>query len=387
MTQSSDHIYNRNHPYMASIKERYSLCKVGSQKDTQHVVIDLQGSGITYNVGDSIGIYAHHDPIIVEKTLHAMKATGEETVLDKHAEKAWRLRDFLISKVNISEISRKLLSEIMNRQTNPEKKAQLEALHKEDQKEALKQYLAERHLWDVLLEHHEITFPPQELCNLLMPLLPRLYSISSSQKVVGDEVHLTVAFLEYQSNGHERRGVCTHYLCNLAPLNQKILPVYIQPHHGFTLPEQHQTHIIMIGPGTGVAPFRAFMQERNMIAEGCGKNWLFFGERNRASNFFYEQFWQELENAGKLRLNVAFSRDQAHKIYVQHRMKEHGQELFRWLEEGAIFYVCGDAQRMAKDVEAALLQIIQEHGQMDEPTSRQYLKRLRSEKRYLRDVY
>jgi sulfite reductase (NADPH) flavoprotein alpha-component len=386
MTEASTHIYTRNHPFLASIKERYSLCKPGSKKNTQHIVVDLHDSGICYVVGDSIGIYPLHESILVEKTLKAMKATGKETVLDKHAEKEWLLHDFLTSQANITEISRKLLGEIFHRQTHPQKKAFLETLHAEGNKEALKEYLNTHHLWDTLHEHEEVIFTPQELCNLLMPLLPRLYSIASSQKIVGNEVHLTVAYLEYESNGHARQGVCTNYLCHLAPLNQKILPIYIQPHHGFTLPKETNVPIIMIGPGTGVAPFRAFMQER---AQGndSNKNWLFFGEWNKASDFFYESFWQELAASGKMRLEVAFSRDQDYKIYVQHRMQEHGEELFRWLESGAYFYVCGDAHYMAKDVEAALLQIIQHHGKMDEPASKLYLKKLRTEKRYLRDVY
>lgn len=351
-----------------------------------HVVIDLKGSGIEYTVGDSIGISPKNDPDLVQKTLHAMKATGNETVLDKHGEKSWRLGEFLEVHANICEISRKLLNEICYRQTHSEKKALLESLLAEGNRDTLKQYLEKHHVWDILEAHHEVTFDLQELCNLMMPLLPRLYSIASSQHVVGDEVHLTVALLEYHSNGHYRRGVCTHYLCELAPLQQNVLPVYIQPHHGFTLPEDPGASIIMIGPGTGVAPFRAFMQER-IWRNAEGKNWLFFGERHRASEFFYEEYWQDLVSKGKLRLDTAFSRDQEHKIYVQNRMLEQGADIFRWMEEGAFLFVCGDAQQMARDVEAALLQIIQKHGGYDEAGSKQYLKTLRTEKRYLKDVY
>lgn len=386
MANLSSNSYTRNHPFLASIKERYSLCKSGSNKNTLHVVLDLKGSEIHYNVGDSIGILPQNDPELVEKTLQAMRACGDETVLDKHAEKAWQLRDFLTSRGNITEISRKLLSEICYRQPDAKKKSELEALFQDGHREILKEYLVKHHLWDILHEHPEVTFTLQELCNLLMPLLPRLYSISSAQQVVGDEVHLTVALLEYHSNGHYRRGVCTHYLSELAPLHRAVIPVYIQPHHGFTTPEDSTKSIIMIGPGTGVAPFRAFMQERLHIG-ATGKNWLFFGEQHRATEFFYEEFWQELVEKGKLSLEVAFSRDQSHKVYVQHRMLERGEEFYDWMEKGAYVYVCGDANQMAKDVELALFNIIQTHGKHDEVSAKQYLKSLRAEKRYLRDVY
>lgn len=384
--ESAQHPYTRSNPFLAAIKERYSLCKPESNKCTQHIVLDLSGSGITYNVGDSIAIFPQNDGNLVAKTLRAMNATGDETVLDRHAEKAWKLRDFLTSQANISDVNRKLLSEIGFRQTNVQKKAFLEGLQAEGNKEGLKAYLEIHHVWDILEAHHEVSFPTQELCNLFLPLLPRFYSIASSQKTVGDEVHLTVALLKYESNGHERRGVCTHYLCHLAPLHIPAIPVYIQPHHGFTLPADPHASIIMVGPGTGVAPFRAFMQER-MTTNASGKSWLFFGECHRDSDYFYESFWQDLVLKDKLRIDVAFSRDQEYKIYVQHRMLEYGEELFKWLEEGAYFFVCGDAEFMAKDVEAALLEIIRKYGRRDDKGAKEYLKRLRTEKRYLRDVY
>jgi len=385
MTEAN-HQYSRSNPFMASIKQRYVLCKPASSKSTQHIVLDLEGSGITYNVGDSIAIFPKNDPDLIEMTLKAMKATGQETVLDKHAEHQWNLREFLTSKANISEVSKKLLSEIGFREKNVERKSFIQSLFEESRKEDLKDYLEKHHLWDILQAHPDVWFPYQELCNLLMPLLPRFYSIASSQREVGNEIHLTVAYLKYKSNGYERRGVCTHYLCHLAPMHESSVGIYIQPNHSFTLPADPNIPIIMVGPGTGVAPFRAFMQER--IASGSpGKNWLFFGERHSASDYFYQDFWDSLTAQGKLRINVAFSRDQDYKIYVQHRMLEHGKELFEWLQHGAFFYVCGDAKQMARDVEAALLQIIQEHGKMTEADAKLYLKKMRTDKRYLRDIY
>lgn len=378
--------YSKTHPFLATIKERYCLCKPGSTKNTQHVVLDLKGSHLTYTVGDCIGIKPYHDDLLVDKTIQAMHASGTEIVHDKHTGEAFTLREFLTHKANISDVSKKLFGEICQRQHNPEKKARLETLLQESHKEQLKDYLNSHELWDALAENSEATFELQELCHMLMPLLPRLYSIASSMKMVGEEVHLTIALLHYDTNGHRRRGVCTHYLCELAPMHQPVVPVYIQPHHGFTLPDKGDVPIIMIGPGTGVAPFRSFMQER--VALGAtGRNWLIFGERNRATDFFYEEYWKGLTEQGKLILDTAFSRDQSGKVYVQDRMTEKGAEIYSWLKQGAHLYVCGDAAHMAKDVEAALHHIVQEHGGMDEHAAKLYVKQLRSEKRYLKDVY
>lgn len=379
--------YNRQHPFLASIKERYTLSKPGSQKKTQHLVLDLRGSGLTYEVGDSIGVLPYHDADLVNKTLRALKATGHELIQLKQTGERIPLVDFLTAKSNITDISPKLFREILTRLPAGDKKHELEELQQEENRQALKAYLEKHEVWDFLLSHAEVSLTPQELADLLMPLLPRFYSISSSQKHVGDEVHLTIASLEYESNGHKRRGVCTHYLCELAELHEPVVPVFVQPSHGFRLPEDPHHSLIMIGPGTGVAPFRAFLQERLFYHQSKGKHWLFFGERNRAYDFFYEEEWLEFSQKGHLRLELAFSRDQEQKIYVQHLMWEKGQELYQWLEEGAHVYVCGDAQRMAKDVEAMLLAIIQEFGQKEAQIAKEYLKLLRQQKRYQRDVY
>ena len=378
--------FSRTNPFIAKIKERKRLSKIGSKKSTHYISLDISGSNIHYNVGDSIGIYPINDPQLIEWTLKAMNATGDELVTDKHGENSRPLKVFLKEKANITEFSKNFLKEIAKKQNDPIKKAKLESFFLEDQKEALKEFLLAYELWHVLEENKEAAFEIQELCNLLMPLLPRLYSISSSKNAVGNEVHLTVAMLEYESNQLLRRGVCTHYLCNLAPLNDPVVPIYIHPHNGFTIPENENTPMIMIGPGTGIAPFRAFLQER-MHKQSKGKNWLIFGEWNRNFDFFYEDYWNELVASDQLRLHSAFSRDEAHKVYVQHRMLENGQEIFDWLQNGAHFYVCGDAKRMARDVEATLLQIISEFGKLDEVEAKAYLKELRVNKRYLRDVY
>lgn len=380
-------LYNKQHPFLASIKERYSLCKPGSKKNTQHLVLDLRGSGIIYQVGDSIGVFPRHDPQLVDKTLRALKADGTEIVQFKQTGEHFSLSEYLTVKANITDISPKLFREVVNRHPDGDKKHALEELRQESQREALKAYLEKHEVWDFLLANEEVFFNPQEFVDLLMPLLPRFYSISSSQRYVGDEVHLTIAPLEYESNGHKRRGVCTHYLCELVNLHDPVVPVFIQSSHGFFLPPHPETALIMIGPGTGIAPFRAFLQERVWHQESRGKHWLFFGEWNRAYDFFYEEDWLEFGKRGHLRLDLAFSRDQQDKIYVQHKMWEQGEELYQWLEEGAYLYVCGDAQRMAKDVELTLLSIVGEFGKRSSQEAKEYVKLLRQQKRYLRDVY
>jgi len=379
-------IYNKNNPFLATIKERYSLCKTGSNKMTHHVVLDLTNSGIRYNVGDSIGIIPTHDQELVMRTVKAMGAKGDEPILDKAINQQIPLRDYLAKKSNITEVSRKVVQELARRQTHPAKKEHLEFLVAEGNKDALKEYQKNRELWDALAENREVKFDPIELCHMLQPMLPRFYSIASSMKVVGEEVHLTVSYVKYTANEHLRLGVCSHYLCDLAPMNVSTIPVYIQSSHGFTLPENPSANLILIGPGTGIAPYRAFLQER--LATGAnGSNWVFFGEWNRAYDYFYEDFWQELEAKGNFRIDTAFSRDQPHKVYVQHRMLEKAEELWRWMENGAYVFVCGDAHRMAKDVDATLHQIIQEKGGLDEQGAKNYMKKLRTDKRYLRDVY
>ena len=384
----SDSLYSKQNPFYASIKARMPLSKVGSQKNTQHIVLDLVGSGLTYEVGDSIGVLPRHDPQLVAKTLLAAKATGNELIHLKTTGELSSFSEYLTAKANITTINLKLLKAVLERQTNLEKKQALIQLTQEEERENLKSYLEKHELWDFLLYHEEVTFQAQEFVDVLMPLLPRFYSIASSQRYVGDEVHLTLAPVSYDSNGHPRRGVCTHYLSQLVELHQPEVPIFVQPSHGFRLPTDHTTPLIMIGPGTGIAPFRAFLQERVHHHQAKGKHWVFFGEWNRQTDFFYEEEWLEWMEKGHLMLDLAFSRDQAEKVYVQHKMWEQGEQLYRWLhEDQAYLYVCGDAQRMAKDVEAMLLTILQEFGRQELAEARDYVKRLRQQKRYLRDVY
>ncbi len=221
---------------------------------------------------------------------------------------------------------------------------------------------------------------------MLAPLLPRFYSIASSPSVHPDEAHLTVSLSSYEYKGEIRYGVASQFLCHLATPHVTPIPCYVQPAAHFTIPSHSHADLIMVGPGTGVAPFRAFVQER-LAQNATGNHWLFFGERHRATDFFYEEFWTALAQQQKLKLDLAFSRDQAEKIYVQHRMEENGLELWNWLDRGAYLYVCGDADPMAKQVEQTLLQIFETHGKLSSEESKLFLKTLRKEKRFLSDVY
>ena len=378
--------YNKQNPFIASIKDRYPLCKTGSEKHTQHVVLDISRSGMTYNVGDSVAVFPLQDAHLVQLTLNAMHANGDEMIIEKHTGEAFPLREFLTKRVTITDFSRKLVQEIKERQTDSAKKEHLAFILADGNKDAFKEYQKNHELWDLLKENSEARFDIQELCNLLMPMMPRFYSIASSMKTVGEEIHLTVSYVRYISNGHMRFGVCSHYLCDMAALHQPNTPIYIQPNHGFTLPANPEAAMIMIGPGTGIAPYRGFVQER-MTEGSTGKNWLFFGEWTREHEYFYGDYWEKLRSEKKMQVDLAFSRDQEHKVYVQHRMLEKGAELYEWLKNGAYLFVCGDAHRMAKDVDAALHKIVEIHGNMDEAASKAYVKQLRAEKRYLRDVY
>jgi sulfite reductase (NADPH) flavoprotein alpha-component len=252
--------------------------------------------------------------------------------------------------------------------------------------EELHAYLDQREFVDLLIEYPGAKFSPQAWVDQLRKLQPRLYSIASSPVLHPHEIHLTVAIVRYQTNNRARAGVATTYLADRAPLHAPAVPVFISHSH-FGLPEDPARDIIMVGPGTGIAPFRAFTQER--IAQNApGRSWVFFGDQRRAFDYLYEEEWEGWRAAGKLaRLDLAFSRDQAHKIYVQDRMQENAAELWAWIKNGAIFYVCGDAKRMAKDVDLALHDIIARQGGLEPAQAAEYVKLMKKEKRYQRDVY
>lgn len=356
---------DRNHPAYVTIKERYPLTKFGSSKETYHVTLNLKESGIRFKPGDSLGVYAQNDPHLVQRLLQAMKASGNEEIL--HQGIILTIREFLTSKANIFRLTSSFLKMVA-----PER--------------ASKEYIASNDPISFFKEFETAHIPLQQWCQLFSPLLPRFYSVASSLKTDQESVDLLVALLSFSQCGEMRYGVASHFLCHLAEMEKTPIPVYVQPAHRFGLPEDLHAPLIMVGPGTGVAPFRAFLQERSQLGSQ-GKHWLFFGERNRQFDFFYEAYWSHLVSQNKLKLDLAFSRDQSSKLYVQHKMHENRALLWKWIEEGAYFYVCGDADNMAKEVDAALHAIAISEGNMAPDQAKLYLKKMRQDKRYLLDVY
>jgi len=375
--------YTRKNPFPARLCVNRMLSGAGSEKETRHFELEIEGSGLVYECGDSIGIFPKNDPELVEEILRVLGASGDaETKGNDGRPKA--LRAALIEDYQITQPSAQLVQAIAQR--GGEGASFLRDLHDPLRRHDLEQYLWGMEIIDFLRSHHSsVHFTTEEFVKLLRKLQPRLYSIASSQKAHPESVHLTVAIVRYESHGRERKGVATTYLAER--VGERVL-LFVHSAKGFRLPADSDTPIIMVGPGTGVAPFRAYLQDRK--ATGArGKNWLFFGEQRRGSDFLYEEEWKALQAEGILtRLDTAFSRDQAEKVYVQHRLLENAAEIWKWIAgEGAHFYVCGDAARMAKDVDAALLKIVEREGGKTADEAAEYVEELKKTKRYKRDVY
>ncbi len=378
--------YTKDNPFGALVYANHLLSGPGSAKETRHFAVSIEGSDLSYKAGDSLGVYPTNRPEDVDAILKALSATGEEPVLLPKATAPISLREALSSKLALSGPTRRLVEAVAAKATDPESKAKLAGLLAPEAKEALAHWLDEREFIDVLEEFPSAKLDPQELVTLMRKLMPRLYSIASSPRLHPREIHLTVAIVRYQTNGRSRFGVCSTFLADRVAVGKTPTPVFVSDSH-FGLPEDPSKDAIMVGPGTGVAPFRAFVQDR--AAQGAsGRNWLFFGDQKRASDFLYESEWLEWQRKGVLnRLDTAFSRDQANKVYVQDRMRENAAELWAWIKAGAHFYVCGDAKRMAKDVDLALHEVIAAQGGMTPAEAAEYVKAMKKEKRYQRDVY
>jgi len=380
--------FSKDNPFPARLTENRLLNRPGSAKDTRHFVVDLGDSGLTYKAGDSLGVFPTNHPDLVAEVLQRLHATGDEPVNPAMLKlmAPIPLREALTSRLALAGPTKKILETLAAHTPDPTEKEKIAGLLAPEAKEQLAAYLAEREYVDLLAEFPHARLSPQVFVDHLRKLMPRLYSIASSGKVHPTQVHLTVAVVRYETNGRPRHGVCSTFLADRAAVNETAVPVFVSHSH-FAPPDDGARDVIMVGPGTGVAPFRAFMQER--VATGAtGRNWLFFGDQRRATDFLYEEEWLAWQQQGKLaRLDVAFSRDQAEKIYVQDRMRQAGAELWAWLQGGACFYVCGDAKRMAKDVDAALHEIIAQHGGMDAAAATEFVKQLKKDHRYMRDVY
>ena len=377
-------IYNVKNPFLAKVKTAYDISGPGAPKNTRHYELDLTGSGLEYTPGDSLAVQPTNDPALVDATLAALGLTGEEIV--KHAKSGADvpLRQTLIEANSITEVDNRLIKAIAEKVPG----SHVAAFAAPEAKDELKKYLWGRFVIDLLLENPEAKFEAQEFVNCLKKLNIRLYSISSSLKANPESVHLTVATVTYHSHGRERGGVASTFLAERVNVGQTPVPVFVNQGKGFRLPDPSEdVPVIFCGPGTGIAPFRAFLQERK-ATNAKGKAWLFFGEVSEKTCFFYQdEFEGYLADGTLTHLTTAWSRDQAEKIYVQHKMLEHGAELYAWLEQGAIFYVCGDASRMAVDVDKALHTIIETEGGKSPDDAIAYMAELKAAKRYRRDVY
>lgn len=372
--------YSRKNPFPTRLLVNRILTGSNSAKEVRHFEIALPEGELTYEAGDALGIIPANDSTPVAELLGILGFDGEEAVPGAEGGEI-PLRLALSQQYDITKPGSELLKAIAEQNPASDVAPLLDATRRED----LKKYLWGREVID-LVSNLGNRFKPDEFVKLLKKLQPRLYSISSSPKAHPGEVHLTIGAVRYESYGRKRGGVCSTFLADRVGADT-MLPVFVQPSHGFKLPNDLSRPVIMVGPGTGIAPFRAFLQER--AATGAtGRNWLFFGDQRRASDFLYQETLESWHKASHLhRLDLAFSRDQDHKVYVQHRMLEASAELWAWLEEGAHFYVCGDANRMAKDVDAALHQVCETAGGLNPDAAKEYVSKLKSEKRYQRDVY
>jgi sulfite reductase (NADPH) flavoprotein alpha-component len=370
--------YSRKNPFPARLTAARSLTGTGSGKETLHFEVSLSGSGLAYECGDSLGVFPVNDAAEVEAVLAAAGLSGDEHIESTGTS----LSEVLTHHVTLREPSRQLLAAILGKCPDA---AELSELIDPEAKSVMDDWIDGREVLDILQAYPQAKFTPDELVKVLRKLQPRLYSIASSPKAHPEAVHLTVAVVRYELHGRQRQGVCSTYLADRVQGAE--MPVFIHSAKHFRPPEDPAAPVIMVGPGTGIAPFRAFLQERE--ATGApGKTWLFFGDRNRATDFLYEDEINAWRDQGVLhRLDTAFSRDQAEKVYVQHRMIEHGAELWQWLGEGGCFYVCGDASRMAKDVDDALHRIVEEHGGKSNEEAAAYVDELKKAKRYRKDVY
>jgi sulfite reductase (NADPH) flavoprotein alpha-component len=351
-----------------------------SAKDTRHFEVSLERSGLTFEPGDSMAVYASNEPALVEEVIRAIGANGDEPVLAAKNETT-SLRQALSRNYSITAPAPKFLKAIAERASAaPLLKELLDPAKKHD----LQVYLWGMEVIDFLLQHPSVKFPAAEFVSLLTKLQPRLYSVANSLRAFPDSVHFIVDVIRYDSHGRQRKGVASSFLAERC--DKTAVPVYPTSAKHFHLPED-EVDIIMVGPGTGVAPFRAFLQERR-VRGARGRNWLFFGAQRQSCDSYYGDEFQELQQDGILtRFDCAFSRDQAHKIYVQNRMAENAAEVWRWLDSGAHFYVCGDALRMAKDVDAALRAIVQEQSGKSAEEANTYVEQMKADKRYKRDVY
>ncbi len=375
--------YTRNQPYASRVLRNDRLTGPESEKETIHIELEVE-DGMSYTPGDAVGIVPTNREAQVMEVLEALGYTGTERVLD-HYKVETDVHDALTTRLGIGKLARGSVNQYAKLFGDAVPQG-LKALQGQENKAAAEEYVWGREFVDLVREFPGAITEPQQLFTVLQRLTPRMYSIASSQAAHPGEVHTTVRVIRYHAHGMDRQGVCSGHMGERAPVGGT-LPIFLHENNAFRLPEEAEAPVIMIGPGTGIAPFRAFLEHRQALGER-GPMWLFFGEQRRVSDFLYkEQFEAMLRDGSLTKLDTAFSRDTGKKVYVQDRMQENAKELYDWLERGAYFYVCGDASRMAKDVEQALLDVIAKGSNGTLEHAQEYLQAMKKAKRYQRDVY
>lgn len=373
----SESEFGKYNPYEAQVLEKNFLHGRDSKRQTLHVELSLENSGLSYEPGDSLGVYATNPPELVEHVLQLTQLKATETLTLENGTST--LSDVLFKNYELTQLTPDVLKRYAEHTNNESIKELLQT------PESVKEFIYGKDVVD-LLTLFPAPINAEQLIALLRPIQPRLYSIASSQQAYPDEVHLTVGVVKYKNGDRKKTGLCSVFLSDRTEENESA-PVFIEKNNNFRLPTNTETPIIMVGAGTGVAPYRAFLQQRE-LDEKRGKNWLIFGNRHSKSEFLYQLEWQRLVKDGVLdRIDVAFSRDTDEKIYVQDRLREQGKLLYQWLEEGAHFYICGDMKKMARDVNHALLEAIQLHGGLSKEAAEAYVLKLQQDKRYQTDVY
>jgi sulfite reductase (NADPH) flavoprotein alpha-component len=373
--------WTRQNPFPGKLVVNKRLSTEDSEKDPRHFEIDLTDWGLSFEPGDSVAVYPTNDSSLVDEIVRALGAKGDETVPAAKTTKPFR--EALFRDYSITQPTPKFLRAIAERASAA---PMLKELLHPNRKHDLDNYLWGAQVIDFLLDHPSAKFSPEEFVGLLSKLQPRLYSVASSLRVFPDSVHFIVDVVKYESRGRICKGVCSSFMAERA--DNVPVPVYPSSAKHFHMPEDGNIPLIMVGPGTGIAPFRAFLQDRQARGDK-GKTWLFFGAQREKCDYAYREDFHQMKQDGVLtRLDCAFSRDQAHKIYVQHRMLENAADIWKWIDgEGAQFFVCGDAKRMAKDVDAALRTIVQQQGGKSAEEANEYVEKLKADKRYKRDVY
>ncbi|WP_246145578.1 diflavin oxidoreductase [Bacillus rubiinfantis] len=373
--------YSRTNPFPAKVLKNCNINGTGSSKETRHLELSLECSGLTYNPGDALGILPSNDPELVTAILEEMNWDGKTEVIISKQGETLPLLKALTDYFEITLLSKKILQQAAQFTENED----LHKLLSPENAGQMKEYCYGRDLLDMLCDFGPWSASAQDIVSMLRKMTARLYSIASSITAHPGEVHLTIGAVRYHAHGRDRKGVCSVLVAERVSEGDT-LPVFVQPNKHFHLP-QGDKDIIMIGPGTGIAPFRSFIEER-AVTKAQGRSWLFFGDQHAACDYLYQDEFEQYQQDGVLtKIDTAFSRDTEKKVYVQHKMLENSKELFEWMENGAYFFVCGDKSRMAKDVHNALIEVFEKEGAMSREDAEAYVNDLQKQGRYQRDVY